>query len=103
MDAVLTTNPVVSGLPDGYSGFTDMLFAHAIEGTYSVPEYGGNSGLRGWQDIAFPGDVQPRGYTDEQVSGPLNHRPYQHQPTVDAVLRLLTVTAPPPVKPDRPV
>ena len=27
------------------AGFRDVLFTHAIEGTYSVPEYGGNLGL----------------------------------------------------------
>src|SRR5207248_10232984 len=48
--------------------FTDVLFQHAIEGTYCVPEYGGNQGLVGWQDISFPGDSQPRGYTPTQVS-----------------------------------
>lgn len=46
---------------------TDMLFQHAIEGMYCVPEYGGNKGLVGWQDIQFPGDSQPRGYTKKQV------------------------------------
>ena len=34
---------------------------------YSNPEYGGNANLVGWRDIKFPGDTQPRGYTDAQV------------------------------------
>ena len=33
------------------------------------PEYGGNRDLAGWRAIEFPGDVQPRGYTDDEVSG----------------------------------
>jgi Gluconate 2-dehydrogenase subunit 3 len=49
------------------SGFTSLLFEHAIEGMYCVPEYGGNKGLVGWKDISFPGDSQPRGYTSQQV------------------------------------
>ena len=50
------------------SGFTSVLFEHAIEGTYWMPEYGGNRGLVGWQDIKFPGDSQPRGYGPKKVS-----------------------------------
>ena len=48
--------------------FTDVLFQHAIEGTYCVPEYGGNRGLSGWKEVKFPGDSQPRGYTPKLVS-----------------------------------
>jgi hypothetical protein len=47
----------------------NVLYAHACEGAYGAPEYGGNLGLEGWRVIGFPGDVQPRGYTDEEVSG----------------------------------
>ena len=36
---------------------------------YGAPEYGGNRDLAGWAAIGFPGDVQPRGYTDEEVTG----------------------------------
>ena len=50
--------------------FTQLLFGHAIEGMYSVPEYGGNANLVGWQDIAWPGDIEPRGYTDAEVEAP---------------------------------
>jgi hypothetical protein len=49
--------------------FKKLLYEHACEGAYSAPEYGGNRGLAGWRAIQFPGDVQPRGYTDEEVSG----------------------------------
>jgi hypothetical protein len=47
--------------------FRDLMFVHAIEGCYSVPEYGGNDGLSGWIEIKFPGDSQPRGYTPAEV------------------------------------
>jgi hypothetical protein len=47
--------------------FTNLLFGHTIEAMYANPEYGGNAGLVGWRDIQFPGDSQPRGYTDAEV------------------------------------
>jgi hypothetical protein len=47
--------------------FTQLLFGHTIEGMYAVPEYGGNANLVGWTDIYFPGDNQPRGYTNAEV------------------------------------
>jgi hypothetical protein len=47
--------------------FTSLLFGHTIEAMYSNPEYGGNANLVGWRDIKFPGDSQPRGYTDAEV------------------------------------
>lgn len=46
-----------------------VLYEHACEGAYGAPEYGGNRDCRGWEVIQFPGDSQPRGYTDEEVSG----------------------------------
>lgn len=45
----------------------DVLYEHACEGAYGAPEYGGNRDLEGWRVIGFPGDVQPRGYTDDEV------------------------------------
>jgi hypothetical protein len=50
--------------------FTDLLYEHACEGMYGAPEYGGNRALAGWHAVGFEGDVQPRGYTDEEVSQP---------------------------------
>ena len=50
------------------TGFRDLLFDHAIEGWLAAPEYGGNQDPRGWIEVRFPGDVQPTGYTDAQVS-----------------------------------
>ena len=58
-DAVLTADA---------TGFRDLLFDHAIEGWLAAPEYGGNQDQRGWVEVRFPGDVQPAGYTDAQVS-----------------------------------
>ncbi len=46
-----------------------LLYEHACEGAYGAPEYGGNRDLAGWRAIGFEGDVQPRGYTDDEVSG----------------------------------
>ena len=50
--------------------FTTLMYDHACEGMYGAPEYGGNRDLVGWRYIDFEGDVQPRGYTDAEVSGP---------------------------------
>ena len=51
------------------STFMALLYEHTIEGLYCAPEYGGNRGLAGWKDIAFPGDIQPRGYTPTRSPG----------------------------------
>jgi hypothetical protein len=37
---------------------------------YGAPEYGGNRDGIGWAYIAYEGDVQPRGYSDDEVSQP---------------------------------
>ena len=49
--------------------FKTVLYQHACEGAYGAPEYGGNRDLMGWHAISFAGDSQPRGYTDDEVSG----------------------------------
>ena len=49
--------------------FKRLLYRHACEGAYAAPEYGGNRDGEGWRAIGYLGDVQPRGYTDEEVSG----------------------------------
>jgi hypothetical protein len=54
---------------DAAPAFKQLLYGHACEGAYGAPEYGGNRDLAGWEAIGFPGDVQPRGYTDEEVTG----------------------------------
>jgi hypothetical protein len=75
------------------SSFTSLLFEHTIEGLYSAPEYGGNQDLTGWKDIGFPGDIQPRGYTPEEVSQPDGHDPVAATGVVADVLHLLGALA----------
>ncbi len=62
MDAILAA--------PGQRSFRRLLFTHAIEGTYAVPEYGGNRGLTGWVEIGYAGDVTPEGWAPEEVSEP---------------------------------
>jgi len=50
--------------------FTDLLYEHCCEGMYGAPEYGGNRDAAAWAAIGFPGDVQPRGWSDDEVTGP---------------------------------
>jgi hypothetical protein len=50
--------------------FRDLLYGHCCEGMYGAPEYGGNRNGIGWAAIGRDGDVQPRGYSDADVSGP---------------------------------
>ena len=69
--------------------FTALLFEHTIEGLYASPEYGGNRGLAGWKDIGFPGDIQPRGYTGDEVERSDGHDPVDDTGIVADVLRLL--------------
>jgi Gluconate 2-dehydrogenase subunit 3 len=49
--------------------FKRLLYEHACEGMYGDPVYGGNRAYAGWDSIAWIGDIQPRGYTDQEVSG----------------------------------
>jgi hypothetical protein len=58
-------NARLDALPD----FKALLYRHACEGAYAAPEYGGNRDGAAWRAVRFPGDVQPRGYTDAEVSG----------------------------------
>jgi Gluconate 2-dehydrogenase subunit 3 len=48
----------------------DLAVPHTVQFMYGAPEYGGNRDLVGWTTTDFEGDVQPRGYTDEQVTNP---------------------------------
>ena len=76
---------VMSALSD----FVSLLFGHTIEGLYAAPEYGGNRGLAGWKEIGFPGDIQPRGYTADEVSRSDGHDPVDNTGIVADVLKLL--------------
>jgi Gluconate 2-dehydrogenase subunit 3 len=71
------------------SSFVALLFEHTIEGLYAAPEYGGNRGLSGWKEIGFPGDIQPRGYTADEVSRSDGHDPVEATGIVAEVLKLL--------------
>jgi hypothetical protein len=73
----------------GASAFTPLLFEHTIEGLYAAPEYGGNRDLVGWKDIRFPGDIQPRGYTADEVSRSDGPDPVDNTGIVAEVLKLL--------------
>jgi hypothetical protein len=73
----------------GASAFTPLLFEHTIEGLYAAPEYGGNRDLAGWKDISFPGDIQPRGYTADEVSRSDGPDPVDNTGIVAEVLKLL--------------
>jgi hypothetical protein len=84
-DAALVKNP---------KGFRELLFQHAIEGCYAVPEYHGNESLVMWKDIKFPGDSQPRGHTPDEVSRSDGPDPLVRDGVVDKVLSLLEATSP---------
>jgi len=53
---------------DAAPEFKRMLYEHACEGMYGDPVYGGNVDQVGWKMIGWVGDIQPRGYTDVEVS-----------------------------------
>ena len=80
-DKILATRSV--------SEFTSLLFEHTIEGLYASPEYGGNRGLAGWKEIGFPGDIQPRGYSADEVERSDGHDPVGNTGIVADVLRIL--------------
>jgi hypothetical protein len=71
--------------------FTALLFEHTIEGLYGAPEYGGNRGRSGWKEIGFPGDIQPRGYTPDEVERSDGHDPVEPSPIIADVVKLLGV------------
>jgi len=71
------------------SGFLSLLFEHTIEGLYASPEYGGNRGLAGWQEIGYPGDSQPRGYSSAQVAQSDGRDPVDRTPVVAEALKFL--------------
>ena len=74
--------------------FRTVLFTHAIEGTYCIPEYGGNAGLTGWREISYPGDAQPRGYTDAQVRNSDGPDPVLVQGAIAKMLAQFSAVAP---------
>ena len=60
---------VLGDLSDGdVQTFVGAAMANTLEAMYGPPEYGGNQGLAGWSYTNWPGDVQPQGSTDAEVS-----------------------------------
>lgn len=61
-EAELRTNsdPAVKAL-------VDVAWPHTYQFMYAAPEYGGNRDLTGWRYTNWDGDMQPQGYTREQV------------------------------------
>ncbi|MBA0127425.1 gluconate 2-dehydrogenase subunit 3 family protein [Haloechinothrix sp. YIM 98757] len=51
----------------------DVAVPHTFEFQYGAPEYGGNADLAAWDYTGYPGDVQPRGWTREEVEEPDRH------------------------------
>jgi hypothetical protein len=49
--------------------FAGTALSDTLDAMLGLPEYGGNRRRAGWRLAGWPGDVQPRGYTDGQVSG----------------------------------
>jgi hypothetical protein len=52
---------------DAVAALVDVAFPHTLQFMYGAPEYGGNRDLVGWEFTNYDGDVQPRGYSREQV------------------------------------
>ncbi len=48
----------------------DVAFPHTWQFMYGAPEYGGNRDLLGWRYTRYPGDVQPRGWSREEIEAP---------------------------------
>ena len=66
--AALGDDPDLADL-DAHPDLRQLLFEHACEASYGAPEYGGNRDLAGWRMIQYAGDVQPRGWSDAEVTG----------------------------------
>lgn len=57
------------------AAMVDLAVTHTLEFMYGAPEYGGNRDLVGWTTTDFDGDVQPRGWTREEVENPESSPP----------------------------
>jgi hypothetical protein len=53
---------------DADPDFKHLLYTHTCEALYGDPVYGGNRDGSVWRAIDFAGDIQPRGYTDVEVT-----------------------------------
>ena len=70
----------------------DLAVRARDRGMYSVPEYGGNAALVGWQEIDWPGDRQPLGFTDTQVSLSDGPDPYVPAGIGEQLVKLLGIS-----------
>lgn len=60
------------GLGTQVDALVEIAWPHTWQLMYGAPEYGGNKDLVGWKLAVWDGDVQPRGWSREQVeTGPL--------------------------------
>jgi hypothetical protein len=60
---------LLADLTDGDAqALVGAALANTMEFLYGPPEYGGNQALVGWTYTGWPGDTQPRGFTDAEVS-----------------------------------
>lgn len=71
----------------------DIAWPQSWQFMYGAPEYGGNRGLAGWRMIGWDGDVQPRGWSPEEVeagpaTGSRTANPSSLPIPLDQVLRL---------------
>jgi hypothetical protein len=66
--------------PDARRGgtFVDLLIRHTLEGSFGVPEYGGNKKRRGWRLIGLEGDSQPLGYSIFSTADDTYHERADH-------------------------
>lgn len=73
----------------------DIAVPHTLQFMYGAPEYGGNADLVGWAYTAFDGDVQPRGWTREEIEERDEASPFDglELPTVLGTDRLVTALA----------
>lgn len=66
-----TRDLILRGSDDpAVTALVDIAFVHTVQFMYGAPEYGGNRDLLAWAYTGFDGDVQPRGYTREEVERP---------------------------------
>ena len=68
--AEIDADAVGNLLDAGDDTFVQLVYTHAVEGTYGDPVYGGNFEQKGWKAIDYEGDRQPIGYTARQMSNP---------------------------------
>ena len=82
--AALTTEQQDQILAAIDTNFLGLITGHTLEGMFSVPEYGGNTDLVGWNLIHYDGDSQPLGYSIFNESAMrYNERPDKPNSTAD--------------------